>query len=300
MKTEQIKTPIEKEVEIMQMAFSWQKRGRKVVPILFAYFALIAISILFMLPIFWMASTSLKLPSEVFSFPMQWIPEVPRWENYPEAFSKFPLWRFMANSAFLVVMSTIGQLISVPIIAYGFARFSFPGKNVLFLLMLSTLMIPSHIKYIPMYWAFQKLGLIGTYWPLILPEFFGHPFFIFLMTQYIRSIPKELDEAARIDGANSWTILYRIIIPLCKPILAVIVVFSFLWNWNEFMGPLIFLNDFETYPISVGLAFFQGRYSVEWHLFMAATLVSILPVLVLYFFAQRYLIGGLSAVGLKG
>tara|TARA_E500000178_G_C16359859_1_gene461254 strand:- start:22 stop:507 length:486 start_codon:yes stop_codon:yes gene_type:complete len=161
-------------------------------------------------------------------------------------------------------------------------------------------MIPSHIKYIPMYWAFDKVGLIGTYWPIILPEFFGHPFFIFLMTQYMRSIPKELDEAARLDGANSWQILYFVILPLCKPVLAVIVVFSFLWNWNEFMGPLIFLDDFEEYPISVGLAFFQSRYSVEWNLFMAATLVSILPILILYFFAQKHLIGGLSAIGIKG
>ena len=264
------------------------------------YVLMTGLALLFMLPIFWMASTSLKLPTEVFAFPMEWLPSKPQWGNYEEAFNKFPLWRFMWNSTYMVVLSTIGQLVSVPLIAYGFARFEFPGKNVLFILMLATLMIPTHIKFIPLYWMFQQLGLIGTYWPIILPEFFGHPFFIFLMTQYMRSIPKELDEAARLDGAGSFTILYRIILPLCKPVLAVIVVFSFLWNWNEFMAPLIFLDDFEEYPISVGLAFFQGRYSVEWHLFMAATLVSIIPVLVLYFFAQRHLIGGLSAIGVKG
>lgn len=278
-----------------------RKKLMKSAPLYVAvYGLLILLSVTFLLPIFWMASTSLKLPAEVFAFPMKWVPETPHWENYQEAFDKYPLWRFMGNSTYLVVVSTIGQLISVPLIAYGFARFEFPGKKVLFMLMLSTLMIPSQIKYIPMYWMFQKVGLIGTYWPLILPEFFGHPFFIFLMTQYIRSIPKELDEAARLDGANSWMILYKVILPLCKPVLAVIVVFSFLWNWNEFMGPLVFLDNFKDYPISVGLAFFQGRYSVEWHLFMAATLVSIIPVLVVYFFAQRHLIGGLSAAGLKG
>lgn len=264
------------------------------------YALLTVLAIIFMLPIFWMASTSLKLPAEVFAFPMTWVPDELQWGNYAEAFSKYPLGRFLLNSTFLTVVSIAGQLISVPIIAYGFARFEFPGKTVLFMLMLSTLMIPTHIKFIPLYWVFQKLGLIGTYWPLILPEFFGHPFFIFLMTQYMRSIPRDLDEAARIDGANSWVILYRIILPLCKPVLAVIVVFTFLWTWNDFMTPLIFLDDFDMYPISVGLAFFQGRYSVQWHLFMAATLVSILPVLVLYFFAQRHLMGGLAAAGLKG
>lgn len=264
------------------------------------YLFMTALALIFMLPVFWMASTSLKLPQEIFAFPMEWVPSVPQWGNYAEAFGKYPLARFLLNSTFLVVVSIIGQLLSVPIIAYGFARFEFPGKNILFMLMLSTLMVPTHIKFIPLYWIFQKLGLIGTYWPLILPEFFGHPFFIFLMTQYMRSIPRELDEAARLDGAGSWSILYRIILPLCKPVLTVVVVFTFLWTWNDFLTPLIFLDDFESYPISVGLAFFQGRYSVQWHLFMAATLVSILPVLVLYFIAQRHLIGGLSAAALKG
>lgn len=277
-----------------------RRRRRQLMRYGLIYLFMTALACIFMLPIFWMLSTSLKLPQEIFAFPMEWVPSELQWANYTEAFSKYPLGRFLLNSTFLVVMSIIGQLVSVPIIAYGFARFEFPGKNILFMLMLSTLMIPTHIKFIPLYWIFQKLGLIGTYWPLILPEFFGHPFFIFLMTQYIRSIPRELDDAARMDGANSWVILYRVILPLCKPILTVVIVFTFLWTWNDFMTPLIFLDDFDTYPISVGLAFFQGRYSVQWHLFMAATLVSILPVLVLYFFAQRHLIGGLSAAGIKG
>jgi ABC-type glycerol-3-phosphate transport system permease component len=206
----------------------------------------------------------------------------------------------MLNSTILVVLNTIGELISVPLIAYGFARLRFPLKKVLFMLMLSTMMIPGQIKLIPLYSMYSRLGLIDTYVPLALPSLFGNPFFIFLMVQYIRTIPRDLDEAARIDGAGTWTILYRIILPLCKPALTVIIVFTFLWVWNDFLQPLIYLNDFNSYPISVGLAFFQGRYSVEWNLFMAATLVSILPVLVLYFFAQKHLIGGISSLGLKG
>lgn len=258
------------------------------------------LALLFMLPIFWMASTSLKLPQEIFAWPPEWIPSSPQWGNYAEAFGKYPLARYMLNSAILVVANIIGGLISVPIIAYGFARFEFPFKHVLFLLMLSTMMVPGHIKLIPLFWLYQKLGMIDTYWPLILPSFFGNPFFIFLMTQFIRTIPRELDDAARIDGAGAWGILFRIIIPLCRPALTVVVVFTFVWVWNDFLEPIIFLRDWDSYPISVGLAFFQGRYSVEWHLFMGATLVSILPILVLYFFAQRHLIGGLASIGIKG
>ncbi len=269
--------------------------GRALVYALMTFLAL-----LFMLPIFWMASTSLKMPQEIFAWPPEWIPSEPQWGNYAEAFGKYPLARYMLNSAILVLANIIGGLISTPIIAYGFARFDFPGKHVLFLLMLSTMMVPGHIKLIPMFWLYQKLGLIDTYWPLILPAFFGNPFFIFLMTQFIRTIPRDLDDAARIDGAGAWGILYRIIIPLSRPALTVVVVFTFVWVWNDFLEPIIFLRDWNSYPISVGLAFFQGRYSVEWHLFMGATLVSIIPILVVYFFAQRHLIGGLASIGIKG
>ncbi len=277
-----------------------RKRARRVIGHALVYSLMTALALLFMLPIFWMASTSLKLPREIFAWPPEWIPSAPQWGNYAEAFGKYPLARYMLNSAILVVANVIGGLISVPIIAYGFARFDFPFKHVLFLLMLSTMMVPGHIKLIPMFWLYQKLGLIDTYWPLILPAYFGNPFFIFLMTQFIRTIPRELDDAARIDGAGAWGILYRIIIPLCRPALTVVVVFTFVWVWNDFLEPIIFLRDWDSYPISVGLAFFQGRYSVEWHLFMGATLVSIIPILVVYFFAQKHLIGGLASIGIKG
>ena len=276
------------------------KRARRVIGLALVYALMTVLALLFMLPIFWMASTSLKLPREIFAWPPEWIPSAPQWSNYAEAFGKYPLARYMLNSAILVVANIIGGLISVPIIAYGFARFDFPFKHVLFLLMLSTMMVPGHIKLIPLFWLYQKLGLIDTYWPLILPAYFGNPFFIFLMTQFIRTIPRELDDAARIDGAGAWGILYRIIIPLCRPALTVVVVFTFVWVWNDFLEPIIFLRDWDSYPISVGLAFFQGRYSVEWHLFMGATLVSIIPILVVYFFAQKHLIGGLASIGIKG
>ena len=277
-----------------------RRRVRTLVGHSIIYAFLIFLAIVFMLPIFWMASTSLKMPRELMAWPPEWIPSNPQWGNYAEAFSKYPLARYMLNSAILVIANVIGEVISVPIIAYGFARFKFPFKNALFILMLSMMMVPGHIKLIPLYVLYLRLDLIDTYWPLILPAFVGSPFFIFLMTQFMRTIPSELDDAARIDGAGNWGILYRIIIPLCRPALAVVVVFTFLWTWNDFLRPIIYLRDYESLPISVGLAFFQGRFGVEWHLFMGATLVSILPILVVYFFAQRHLIGGLAAIGIKG
>ncbi len=277
-----------------------RRRYARLVGHALVYALMIFLALIFMLPIFWMASTSLKLPREIFAWPPEWIPSTPQWGNFAEAFGKYPLARYMLNSAILVIANIIGGLISVPIIAYGFARFEFPFKNALFLLMLSTMMVPGHIKLIPMFWLYSRLELIDTYWPLILPAYFGNPFFVFLMTQYIRTIPRDLDDAARIDGAGAWGILYRIIIPLSRPALTVVVVFTFVWVWNDFLEPIIFLRDWDSYPISVGLAFFQGRYSVEWHLFMGATLVSIIPILVVYFFAQKHLIGGLASIGIKG
>ncbi len=277
-----------------------RRRVRTLVGHSIIYAFLIFLAIVFMLPIFWMASTSLKMPRELMAWPPEWIPSNPQWGNYAEAFSKYPLARYMLNSAILVIANVIGEVISVPIIAYGFARFKFPFKNALFILMLSMMMVPGHIKLIPLYVLYLRLDLIDTYWPLILPAFVGSPFFIFLMTQFMRTIPSELDDAARIDGAGNWGILYRIIIPLCRPALTVVVVFTFLWTWNDFLRPIIYLRDYESLPISVGLAFFQGRFGVEWHLFMGATLVSILPILVVYFVAQRHLIGGLASIGIKG
>jgi multiple sugar transport system permease protein len=250
--------------------------------------------------LFWMISASLKSRQEILAWPPSFFPANPNWGNYATAFTKYPLGQFMLNTLFLVVANVLGYLFSVPIIAFGFARLRFPGKSVLFVLMLSTMMIPMQSKLIPLYSMYSRLGMINTYWPLTLPSFFGDAFFVFLMIQYIRTIPRDLDEAARIDGAGTWTILYRVILPLCKPILAVMIVFTFLWTWNDFWQPIIFLNDFGKYPISVGLSFFRGRYGVEWNLLMSATLVSIMPVLILYFFAQKHLIGGLAAVGLKG
>lgn len=265
-----------------------------------AYTILSILAFIFMLPLIWMISTSLKTRWEVMTWPPQFIPSNPQWHNYVDALTRYPFGRFMLNTLILVVLNVVGELISVPLVAFGFARLRFPGKRPLFILLLATMILPSQVKMIPLFWMYSKLNMVNTYWPLFLPSFFGTPFFIFLMVQYMKTIPLDYDDAARIDGATTWDILYRIILPLCVPPLTVIVVFTFLWTWNAFLDPLIYLNDFQKFTVSLGLAMFRGRYSVEWNLFMAATMVTILPVLVVYFFAQDKLIGGISSVGLKG
>ncbi|NOZ29961.1 MAG: carbohydrate ABC transporter permease [Chloroflexi bacterium] len=264
------------------------------------YLGMTTLAFFFMIPLLWMLSTALKARWEVFAWPPQWIPQEPHWENFREALTRYPFGRFTMNTALLVVANTIGELLSVPLVAYAFARLRFPGRRSLFMLVIATMMIPLQAKIIPLYALFHRLGMIDTYWPLILPSFAGDPFFIFLMVQYMRTIPFDLDDAARIDGAGTWGILYRVILPLCRPPLTIVVVYTFLWTWNEFLKPLIYLNDFHSFTIQLGLAMFRGRYSVEWNLFMAATLISVLPVLVVYFFVQKQLIGGIASVGLKG
>ncbi len=278
----------------------FSKRTRMWAGRIAAYLLMSAIAVVFMVPILWMLSTALKSRWEVFAWPPQWIPTEPQWQNFSDALTKYPFGRFFLNTAFLVVLNVIGELVSVPLVAYAFARMRFPFKRTLFMVMLGTMMIPSQVKMIPMFYIFNLLGLTNTYVPLVLPSFFGTPFFIFLMVQYIKTLPRDLDDAARMDGAGTWTILYRIILPLCKPPLTILAVYTFLWTWNSFLDPLIYLNNFDLFPVQLGLAMLRGRFDVEWNLFMAATLITVLPVLVVYFFAQKQLIGGIASVGIKG
>jgi multiple sugar transport system permease protein len=264
------------------------------------YLALITLAIMFMIPLFWMLSTSLKARFEVFAYPPEIIPSTIQWGNFSEIFTRVPLGRYMLNTTVLVIANVIGQLVSVPLVAYAFARLRFPGRDTIFFIVIATMMVPTQVTLIPLYTLYQRLGMVDTYWPLILPSFFGNPFFIFLMRQYIKTLPRDLDDAARIDGAGTWGILYRIILPLCIPPLTIIMVYQFLWTWNDFIQPLIYIGNTDMYTLQLGLSMFRGRFTVEWHLLMAAALVSVLPQLLVYFFAQRRLIGGIASVGLKG
>lgn len=252
------------------------------------------------IPVGWVFLTSLKDAKQLFAWPPVIWPDPVRWENYSNVISNLPFIRFAANSLFIAGMNILGRVLSCSIVAFAFARLRFPGRDFLFMLLLSTMMIPHQVTLIPTFALFQKLGWVGTYLPLIVPSFFGDAFFIFLMRQYIMTIPRDLDEAARIDGATTWDIFRQIIMPLCVPPIVLIIVLTFLWKWNDFLNPLIYISNYDDYTIQLGLNMLKGRYNIEWGMIMAGSLLAMLPCIVIYFLTQKYLIGGIANVGIKG
>ncbi len=265
-----------------------------------SYAVLLVLAVLFLTPFYWMIITALKTETQLFQIPPAWIPNPLAWENFTQVFKEVPFARFIFNSAFLVTINVAGQVIATTMVAYGFSRFRFPGRDVLFVILLATLMIPKQVVLVPQFILFAKLGWVNTYLPLILPAFGGSPFLIFMVRQYMMSIPIDLDEAAMIDGASRWQILWRIIFPIAMPILVLVVVFTFVDVWNDFMGPLIYLNDPMKFTVSLGLSFFQGAKETSWELLMAAALMTMLPPIILFLVVQRRLLGGIAAAGIKG
>ncbi|MBI1257385.1 MAG: ABC transporter permease subunit [Chloroflexi bacterium] len=280
----------------------WQLTPRQAQRIekILGYATLIAVALIFIVPLYWMLSTALKNESQTFAIPPEWIPNPAQWQNFAQVFEEVPFARFIVNTFILVALNIIGQLFAVTLVAYGFARLRFPGRSVLFLLMLSTLMIPYHVTLVPRFILFSKLGWVNTYLPLTVPAFTGSSFLIFLVRQYMMSIPFDLDEAAFIDGASRFQVFWNIILPLSRPALMLVVVFTFVGVWNDFLQPLIYLNDPNLFTVSLGLSFFQGVRDTNWNLLMAGSLLATIPPLLLFFFAQRQLIGGISIEGLKG
>ncbi len=260
------------------------------------FFAVVVIGI----PVGWVLLTSLKDAKQLFAWPPVLIPDVWHWENYTNVLEKLPFVRFAANTLFIAVMNIIGRVLSCSLVAFTFARLRFPGRDFLFMLLLSTMMIPHQVTLIPTFALFQKLGWVGTYLPLIVPAFFGDAFFIFLMRQYIMTVPRDLDEAARIDGATTWDIFLKIIMPLCVPPMVLITVLTFLWKWNDFLNPLIYLSNYDDYTIQLGLNMLKGRFNIQWGMIMAGSLLAMAPCVVIYFLTQKYLIGGIANVGIKG
>ncbi len=260
------------------------------------FFAVVVIGI----PVGWVLLTSLKDAKQLFAWPPVLIPDVWHWENYTNVLEKLPFVRFAANTLFIAVMNIIGRVLSCSLVAFAFARMRFPGRDFLFMLLLSTMMIPHQVTLIPTFALFQKLGWVGSYLPLIVPAFFGDAFFIFLMRQYIMTIPRDLDEAARIDGATTWDIFQKIIMPLCVPPMVLITVLTFLWKWNDFLNPLIYLSNYDDYTIQLGLNMLKGRFNIQWGMIMAGSLLAMAPCVVIYFLTQKYLIGGIANVGIKG
>jgi multiple sugar transport system permease protein len=287
----------------------WRRKSvRKIVHAVFVYSLLIGIGILILMPLSWMLTAALKAPGEpVYTLPASWIPtESFHWENFWKVLTNpnYPLWRPALNTIMLVVLNVAGVLISNTLVAYAFARLDFPYKEFLFKLVILSMLMPYVVLFIPSFLLFNSLGWYGTYLPLWVGAFFGNSFFIFIARQYMRSFPKDLDDAARIDGCSRFGIYWRIILPLSKPVMTVMAVFTFMDTWNEFTGPLIYLNDPSKFTLSIALNYFRqsmfsGREPTT-NLVMAGALLSVIPMLLLYFFAQDELIGGIASVGLKG
>jgi len=269
---------------------------------LFTHLLLLTVAMIFLIPFYWLIITSLKPLDKVFTDPPQWIPNPVLWSNYVDALTakSFPFFRLLKNTLFYTVLSTTGVVLSCSLIAYAFARMDFWGKDLLFGITLSTMMLPSIVTLIPTYILFRWLGWVGTYAPLIVPYYFGNAFNIFLLRQFFMTLPWELTDAAKVDGAGEFYIFARIMLPLIKPAILVVAVFHFMWAWNDFMGPLIYLDEASEYPLVLGLSAFQTRFGVQWNLIMAASLSVIFPIIVLFFIAQRYFIEGIALTGLKG
>ena len=252
-------------------------------------------------PVFWMLTTSLKSQIEAFQPPPPWLPSTYQWQNYYDALTTNPFGRYFLNTTYFALMAVLAEVISNSFIAFGFARLRAPGRNLLFYFVLATLMIPGEVTLIPQYVLFARLGWLNSFKPLIVPAWFGSAYLIFLLRQFYMTIPKEYDEAAIIEGANWLTIWSRIILPLSTPALGVVAIMSFIFHWNMYQGPLIYINDNSLFTVSLGLSMFRTPFGgTPWHWYMAAALTTILPCIIVFFVAQRYFIQGIVVSGVKG
>jgi multiple sugar transport system permease protein len=265
------------------------------------YLLLALFGAILMVPLVWLVSSSLKTEARIFAMPPEWIPRPIRWSNYRDVFEIVPFGRAWWNSTVIAALNVLGVLVSASAVAFGFARLRFPGRDKLFLVLISTVMIPYHVTLIPTYVLFRELDWLNTILPLTVPAWFGGGAFnIFLLRQFFLRLPLELDDAARVDGASLWRIYTDVVLPQSKPALGVIAILTFLVSWNDFFGPFIYLNSTEKYTLPLMLRMFQSTEGTEWHLLMAASVMTAIPCIVLYFVAQRYFIQGVVFTGLKG
>lgn len=263
------------------------------------YLVLLLITVVTLLPLVWMFSASFKLDSEVFSVPIRWIPKTFHFENYVRIWQKIPFGRFTFNSFKLTIIVTFIQVLTCSFAAYGFSKCKFRGRDTLFLCYIATIAIPWQIYMLPQYSMMQKLHLVDTHLGYILMQSFA-AFGVFLLRQFYQSVPNELIEAARIDGLSEYGCYFRIVLPLAKPAIATLTIFTFVNTWNDFMGPMIYFNSEANKTIPLGIRMFIGQYSSEYQLIMAASVVALLPILILYVFCQRFFVQGIATSGLKG
>ncbi len=264
------------------------------------YALLIVLSAIFIAPFLWLVSTSLKADKQILVFPPVWIPSPIRVENYVEGLTQIPFGLYLFNTLFICIFSVIGTVISSSMVAYGLSRIPWRGREWLFYAIVGTMLLPPQVTMVPVFSIFKSLGWLDTYWPLIFPHFLGGAFNVFLLRQFFRSIPKELTESARLDGASEWANYRLIILPLAKPALWTVGLFAFIGAWNDYLGPLIYLFDDRKYTLSLGLAMFRSQYSAQWGPMMAVSTVVTVPLIILFFFTQRSFVKGITMTGMKG
>jgi multiple sugar transport system permease protein len=265
------------------------------------YLVMLAVSLLLLAPLFWMVSTALKDRKQIFTYPPEWLPDPVLWHNFSDSLSAYPFGRFAMNTLIIAGFNIAGVLLTASMAAYAFARLRFPGRDLIFMILLSTLMLPFAVLMIPRYIEFRELGWLDSWLPLIVPNWFGGSvFFIFLLRQFFRTIPRDLSDAAKLDGASEFRIFWQIVIPLSKPALAVVAVFVFLDTWNDFLAPLIYITSTSKYTVSLGLSLFMGNYTTNWSYLMAASTLMTIPTILVFIVAQRYFVHGVVLTGVKG
>ncbi|MEK5211757.1 MULTISPECIES: carbohydrate ABC transporter permease [Bacillus] len=274
------------------------KKGKLFERIL-TYGLLVSLSIVFIFPFLWLVGTSLKPENEAISFPPSLLPKVWDFANYKDVFTIVDFGQYYLNSIIVTVATVIGTVLSSTLVAYGFARIKGKGRDVWFILLLATMMLPPQVTMIPVYMIFAKLGWTNTFLPLIVPAFFGNAYFIFLLRQFFKTIPKELEESAYLDGCSTLGIFWRIVLPLSTPAVITVALLSFMWTWNDFLGPLIYLNDDSKFTLALGILQFKGALLIEWGPMMAASVLIILPLIIMFFVGQKYFIEGIATTGGK-
>lgn len=278
---------------------TWDVTRRILKPVVVHSFLILA-SLIMALPFIWMVLSSLKAQPEIFIFPPRLLPRTPLWSNYIEVTKAMPFTWFTYNSLEIAILSVLGQVLSASLAAYAFARLRFPGRDIMFLVWLGCMMIPSQVTLIPQFVLFRSFGWLDTHLPLIVPSFFGSAFGTFLLRQFFLTIPMELEDAAIVDGCTRFRIYWNIMMPLAKPAIATLAVFTFMGSWNNLLGPVIYLTTYNKLTLPVGLAFFRGQYGTAWALLMAGATISVIPIIALYMFAQQYFVQGVVMSGIKG
>ncbi len=284
---------------LSQPATGPKKRTRKQTQVWVSRLLLILFSAALLLPLYWMIATALKTDQELAVFPPTLFPRNPQWSNFREAVEYIPFFQFLRNTLTVTALTVVGAVISNPLIAYGFSRLEWPGRDKVFVLVLATVFIPFPVVIIALFDIFAKLGWINTFLPLVVPMFFGSAFWIFLMRQFLMQIPMDISDAGRIDGANEFQVFSQLILPLTLPSVGVIAIFAALSAWNDFIGPLIYLQDESKYTLAIGLTFFRSQYDVQFNLLMAASTLVVLPVVVIFLLFQRAFLDGITLGSVK-